>query len=93
MRSEVPQHPRRRDVLCSITAAGAAAFWADEILEALPANTNTNSKPSELKITDLRVAIVAKAPMNCVLIRIDTNQGIFGMGNSVPIPPRRKRCG
>src|SRR5579871_4721956 len=36
--------------------------------------------PSGLKITDLRVAVVARAPMTCPLIRIDTNQGIYGLG-------------
>lgn len=36
--------------------------------------------PSELKITDLRVAVVGGAPMTCPLIRIDTNQGIYGLG-------------
>jgi L-alanine-DL-glutamate epimerase-like enolase superfamily enzyme len=57
-----------------------AGFWADQTLEALPQNTNTNSKPSALKITDLRVATVARAPMTCPIIRIDTNQGIYGLG-------------
>ena len=41
---------------------------------------NTCSRPSELKITDLRVATVTGAPMRCPLIRIDTNQGIYGLG-------------
>ncbi|MBW3623887.1 MAG: mandelate racemase/muconate lactonizing enzyme family protein [Armatimonadetes bacterium] len=37
--------------------------------------------PSELKITDLRVAVIGRAPMTCPLIRIDTNQdGIYGLG-------------
>lgn len=36
------------------------------------------SKP--LKITDLRVAVVGRAPMTCPIIRIDTNQGIYGLG-------------
>jgi len=58
----------------------ATGFWADETLEAAPQNTNTYSKPSELKITDLRIAIVRGAPMTCPLIRIDTNQGIYGLG-------------
>lgn len=36
---------------------------------------------SLLKITDLRVAVVAGAPMNCPLLRIDTNQeGLYGLG-------------
>ena len=34
-----------------------------------------------LKITDLRVAVVTRAPMTCPLIRIDTNQeGLYGLG-------------
>ena len=39
-------------------------------------NVNTCSRPSELKITDLRIAKVGRWP----LIRIDTNQGIYGLG-------------
>jgi L-alanine-DL-glutamate epimerase-like enolase superfamily enzyme len=49
-------------------------------IEALGQNINTNSKPSDLKITDLRVAVVTGAPMTCPLIRIDTNQGLYGLG-------------
>jgi L-alanine-DL-glutamate epimerase-like enolase superfamily enzyme len=30
--------------------------------------------------TDLRIAVVARAPMTCPIIRIDTNQGIYGLG-------------
>ena len=41
---------------------------------------NTASRPSDLKITDLRVATVVGAPMRCPLIRIDTNQDIYGLG-------------
>ena len=74
---------RRNFLRSSATALAAgmgATFWADETLEALPQNTNTNSRPSDLKITDLRVAVVARAPMTCPIIRIDTNQGIYGLG-------------
>src|SRR3989475_2659614 len=69
----------RRNFLRSAAGLGAA-FWADDTLDAAVQNTNTNSKPSDLKITDLRVAVVARAPMTCPLIRIDTNQGIYGLG-------------
>ena len=42
---------------------------------------NTNSSPSTLKITDLRVATVVKpGPSPCPIIRIDTNQGVYGLG-------------
>jgi L-alanine-DL-glutamate epimerase-like enolase superfamily enzyme len=43
-------------------------------------NVRRSSSPSQLKITDLRVAVVARAPMRCPLIRIDTNQDISGYG-------------
>src|SRR3954453_22797689 len=64
------------------TTAGllGAGLWADQTLDALPQNTNTNSKPSALRITDMRVLTVARAPMTCPIIRIDTNQGIYGLG-------------
>jgi hypothetical protein len=39
----------------------------------------THSSPSQLKITDLRVATI-RAPMRCPIIRLDTNQGIYGLG-------------
>jgi len=68
----------RRAFLRSAAVLGAA-FWTDETLDALPQNVNTNSKPSDLRITDMRVAVV-KAPMTAALIRIDTNQGIYGLG-------------
>jgi L-alanine-DL-glutamate epimerase-like enolase superfamily enzyme len=63
-------------------AAGASAFGLirDADLEAAPQNVQRNSIPSQLKITDLRVAVVEKAPMTCPLIRIDTNQGLVGYG-------------
>ncbi len=61
-------------------AASGLGFWADETLDAAVQNTNRNSNPSQLKITDLRVATLARAPFTCPIIRIDTNQGISGYG-------------
>jgi len=44
-------------------------------------NVNTHSSPSTLKITDLRVATVRKpGPSPCTIIRLDTNQGVYGLG-------------
>jgi len=70
---------QRRSFLRSALGATAATFWADRELEAYQQNVKTGSKPSDLKITDLRVTAV-RAPMYAVLIRIDTNQGIYGLG-------------
>src|SRR5579863_4814710 len=70
----------RRGFLGSASAAIGASFWADRTLDAAVQNVNRNSQPSDLKITDLRLAVVKGAPMTCPLLRIDTNQGIYGLG-------------
>lgn len=41
---------------------------------------NRNSSPSELKITDMRYAVVLNGHARCPVIRIDTNQGVYGLG-------------
>ena len=44
-------------------------------------NANTNSSPSKLRITDMRIATVQKpGPSPCTIIRIETNQGVSGLG-------------
>jgi L-alanine-DL-glutamate epimerase-like enolase superfamily enzyme len=54
---------------------------ADAAPEPYFRNVNTNSSPTTLKITDLRYAIVVKpGPSPCPIIRIDTNQGVYGLG-------------
>ena len=66
----------------SAGAAALAGFWADDTIEAYQNNVQTASKPSDLKITDMRVAMIVGAPMTCPIIRIDTNQGIYGLRRS-----------
>lgn len=81
MFSEAPIRSRsRRKFLKRAIGFTAASIWAESTLETALAYANTASKPSDLKITDLRVATLAKAPMTCPVIRIDTNQGIYGLG-------------
>lgn len=70
----------RRTFLSAAGGALGLAFWDDKTLDAATAYVNTNSKPSELKITDLRVTTITHAPMTDPIIRIDTNQGIYGLG-------------
>ncbi|MBM3746074.1 MAG: mandelate racemase/muconate lactonizing enzyme family protein [Acidobacteria bacterium] len=67
----------RRGFLGSAAAALGATFWANDKLEAALGNVQTASKPSDLRITDLRVAVVGRG---WPLIRLDTNQGIYGLG-------------
>ena len=58
----------RRGFLKGLGAVAAAGFWSDQDLEAWQTRVNTNSRPSDLKITDMRVAVVKDAPMRCPII-------------------------
>src|SRR5579859_1006241 len=40
---------------------------------------NTSSRPSDLKITDMRLAVVA-ANYDYPILKLDTNQGVYGLG-------------
>jgi L-alanine-DL-glutamate epimerase-like enolase superfamily enzyme len=77
----------RRFVLKSIgsgfaglSLAGMVGAPIEEQVACATQNVNRSSSPSQLRITDLRVAVVTGAPMRCPLIRIDTNQDICGYG-------------
>src|SRR5437867_11112767 len=83
MKSSVQRLIGRRSFFRSLSVAagaGAAGHLTNADLEGAVQNVNRNSTPSQLKITDLRVAVVKEAPMTCPIIRIDTNQGISGYG-------------
>ena len=70
---------RRDAIKTSALAVGGGLLL--EQAHAYPRGVNTNSAPSTLKITDMRVATVAKpGPSPCPIIRIDTNQGVYGLG-------------
>jgi L-alanine-DL-glutamate epimerase-like enolase superfamily enzyme len=73
----------RRGVLKTSAAILGGAFAGTEAAgaEAEVRNVNTNSSPSSLRITDLRVATVVKpGPSPCTIVRLDTNQGVYGLG-------------
>ena len=71
----------RREILAASVGVLGSALIATEPTEAYPKNVNTNSRPSKLKITDLRVATIVKpGPSPCPIIRIDTDQGVYGLG-------------
>ncbi|MDO6435907.1 mandelate racemase/muconate lactonizing enzyme family protein [Cyclobacterium sp. 1_MG-2023] len=77
--------PDRRTFLqkAALGGLGLGAFMSMPIEDTLAHSmqqVNRNSNPSDLRITDLRIAEVAGAPMRCPIIRIDTNQGIYGLG-------------
>jgi L-alanine-DL-glutamate epimerase-like enolase superfamily enzyme len=67
----------RRGVLKGSAAMLGGALLAEGSYEETLANVPSASRPSGLKITDLRVAVVeGQRP----LLRLDTNQDIFGLG-------------
>ena len=71
----------RRNLLktSALALSGGLLLGASE--EVYPMAVNTNSSPSTLKITDMRVATVVKpGPSPCPIIRLDTNQGVYGLG-------------
>ena len=77
------QHCRRsffKTLGATAVGASVSGWLSDEDVESAVKNVQRNSIPSQLKITDLRVAVITGAPMNVPLIRIDTNQGISGYG-------------
>jgi len=77
------QHCRRsffKTLGATAVGASVSGWLSDEDVEGAVKNVRRNSIPSQLKITDLRVAVITGAPMNVPLIRIDTNQGISGYG-------------
>ncbi len=66
--------------LAGLSLAGLVdATLEDQVASATQA-VSRSSSPTDLKITDLRIAVLGRAPMRCPLIRIDTNQGISGYG-------------
>ena len=71
----------RREMLKASALMVSGGVLIGEPLGAYPKGVNTNSRPSKLKITDLRVATIVKpGPSPCPIIRIDTDQGVYGLG-------------
>ena len=68
--------PSRRGFFKCAAGTLGASFWLEPTLEAALQNTRTASKPSDLRITDLRIAALPGRP----IVRLDTNQGVSGYG-------------
>jgi L-alanine-DL-glutamate epimerase-like enolase superfamily enzyme len=66
--------------LAGLSLAGLVNTRIEDQVAAATQAVSRSSSPTELKITDLRIAVLGRAPMRCPLIRIDTNQGISGYG-------------
>src|ERR1700739_5034786 len=102
----------RRALLGTGAAVAGLGLLAD--LDAYPQNVNRNSIPSDLKVTDMRIAVLrgpggqggggrgggARAPLppatpgtggasgGTIVVRIDTNQGISGYGQTIGDGPQ-----
>jgi len=66
--------------LAGLALAAMIGAPIEEQIACATQNVRRSSSPSELSITDLRIAVVNRAPFRCPIIRIDTNQGISGYG-------------
>jgi L-alanine-DL-glutamate epimerase-like enolase superfamily enzyme len=76
----------RRDFLKTASLGGIslglmAAAPYEEQLEHVTSRVNRNSSPSELRITDMRIAEIHRVAFRTPIVRIYTNQGIVGHGD------------
>jgi L-alanine-DL-glutamate epimerase-like enolase superfamily enzyme len=69
----------KKSALGGITLGGLMGMTIEDTVAQAISKVNRASKPSELKITDLRYCIVQNVGRTPI-IRIDTNQGIYGLG-------------
>ena len=79
MFQQEPNVSRRKFITGSTSASAAVAAGSlvtNADLENINAQVNTNSGPSALRITDMRIAHSFRS----MLVRLDTNQGISGYG-------------
>src|SRR6476660_7434058 len=81
---EVTENSRRsffkRSALGGVALGSAFMFSpVEELLAQSTQKINRNSAPSDLKITDMRYCVTTVLGRTAI-IRIDTNQGIYGLG-------------
>lgn len=69
----------KKTALGGITFAGLMGATFEDTMAQTTSKVQKASSPSELKITDLRYAVTAVMGRTAI-IRIDTNQGIYGLG-------------
>lgn len=69
----------KKTALGGITLTGLMGMTFEDTMAQTTSKVQKASNPSELKITDLRYAVTAVMGRTAI-IRIDTNQGIYGLG-------------
>jgi L-alanine-DL-glutamate epimerase-like enolase superfamily enzyme len=63
-----------------LSLAGMLRASIEDQVACASQGVSRSSQPSQLRITDLRIAVITGLPFTVPLIRIDTNQGITGWG-------------
>ena len=66
-----------------------AVMEPKETFEGTLNHVRTGSRPSDLRITDMRFVDIAGAPMHCILMKLYTNQGLVGYGEVRDFASRR----
>ena len=69
----------KRTALGGIALSGFMGYAYEDTLSAATSKVSRSSSPSQLKITDMRYALT-NVMGGTAIIRIDTNQGIYGLG-------------
>jgi L-alanine-DL-glutamate epimerase-like enolase superfamily enzyme len=67
--------------LGGLSLAGLASAPIDDVLAYSTQKVNRNSSPTDLKITDMRIAEIGGVVFRTPIVRIYTNQGIVGHGD------------
>ena len=80
MRRENRRNFLKKSSLGGIALGGLMFSPIEEVVAAATSNVKRASSPSKLKITDLRTVVVEHLGRPCPILRIDTNQDIYGYG-------------
>ncbi|MES1250016.1 MAG: twin-arginine translocation signal domain-containing protein, partial [Chitinophaga rupis] len=70
----------KKSALGGLSLSGFLFGSLEDTLAHSTSKVNRYSGPSDLKITDMRYTTVMNTTGRCTIIRIDTNQGIYGLG-------------
>jgi L-alanine-DL-glutamate epimerase-like enolase superfamily enzyme len=70
----------KKSALGGLSLSGLFFAGIEDTFAHSSSRVNRYSGPSDLKITDMRCATVMNTTGRCTIIRIDTNQGIYGLG-------------
>ncbi len=74
------RHFIRNAALGGISLAGLTRCSFEDAIAQTTSKVQRASSPSDLKITDMRVAVLGDGGGRKALLRLDTNQGIYGLG-------------